>query len=450
MTSEVIRIRKGLDIKLVGEARKEFFKTTPALFACKPVDFHGVLPRLLVGEGDRVMAGTPVFLDKAREQIRFTSPVSGTVKEIRRGEKRLLLEIIVEADNDFVYVDFGKAGPDDLSREEVVDKMITAGVWPVIRQRPFSVIADPKHDPRAIVIPAFDTAPLAPDFNFIVEGQDTEFQAGIQALRKLTSGVIHLNIREGNKVSKVFTDATGVQVNRFSGPHPAGNAGTQISRLAPINKGDVIWYLRPQEVIIIGRLFLTGRYDTRRIIALTGPMVKKPAYFHSYSGAQIPEFPPGSLGAGTPRFISGNVLTGRKIERQGFTGFYDSQLTVIPEGNYHEFFGWAAPGFNKFSFYNMFLSKLIPQSRYKLDTNLHGSERAFVVTGKYEQVFPFDIYPMQLLKAILAEDIDLMENLGIYEVDEEDFALIEFIDTSKIEIQSLVRRGLDLVRKETT
>ncbi|MBN1198286.1 MAG: Na(+)-translocating NADH-quinone reductase subunit A [Bacteroidales bacterium] len=448
--SAIIKVRKGLDIQLVGEAQREVIRCSPRTYAAKPTDFTGIFPKVLVQEGEEVKAGTPLYFDKYREQILFTAPVSGRVKEIRRGKKRLLLEIVIEAAETNETIDFGKADPNVLPREQIIEKMLKSGIWPVIRQRPFSIIAKPEESPKAIFIPAFDTSPLAPDYNFIVEGQGEVFQTGIDALRKLTSGKVHLNVLEDHSTSSVFLETRGVQINRFTGPHPTGNVSTQITLLDPINKGDVVWYLRPQEVLTIGRLFRSGIYDATKIFALTGPMIEKPAYYKSLSGACIEGMVKDNLKEGKPRFISGNVLTGSRIDENGYAGFYDSQITVIPEGNHFEFLGWAMPGLNKYSFSGMFFSKLQPGKRYNLDTNLHGAERAFVMTGKYEKVFPFDIYPMQLIKAILVEDIDLMENLGIYEIDAEDFALIEFIDTSKIEIQTIVRKGLEFLRIETT
>lgn len=448
MTSTTIKIKKGLDIQLFGEAPRNTVTVKTRTFACKPVDFTGIQPKLTVQEGDAVKAGTPLWYDKQNESFLFTSPVSGSVKEIRRGEKRVLLAVVIEAGEQLVYEEFGKADPNVLTREQIVEKMQKSGVWPVIRQRPYSIIARPDTAPKAIFISAFDSAPLAPDFSYITEGEGNAFQTGIDALRKLTTGKVHLNIPDKPHFGKIFTEAKGVQVNRFSGPHPAGNISTQVSRLDPIGKGEVIWYLRPQEVLTIGRLFLSGHYDASRTIALTGSMVKKPDYFKTISGACIREMVQNNLHEGHARYISGNVLTGTSISGDGFVGFYDSQITVIPEGDHHEFLGWAMPGLNKFSFSGQFFSRLTPKRKYRLDTNLHGGERAFVMTGKYEKVFPFDIYPMQLLKAILAEDIDLMENLGIYEIDAEDFALVEFIDTSKTEIQEIVKKGLELIRKE--
>ncbi len=448
--STTIKVKKGLDIKLVGEAAKNVTEISPRTFASKPINFNGVFPKVLIQEGDEVKAGTPLYYDKYRDQIKFTAPVSGKVKEIRRGAKRVLLEIVIEKGNTEEYVDFGQADPNSLSKEQITEKMLTSGVWPVIRQRPYSVIANPGDDPKAIVVSAFDTHPLAPDYDFIIEGEEAAFQAGIDALGKLTSGIVHLNVADHSSTSNVFLNTKGVQINRFNGPHPTGNVGTQISKLDPINRGDIVWYLRPQEVLTIGRLFLTGKYDSSRIFALTGSGVQKPAYYKSRIGACIVEMVKGNVKEGKQRYISGNVLTGKKIIKDGYIDFYDSQVSVIPEGDYYEFVGWAMPGLKKFSFSHQFFSWLTPKKKYNLDTNLHGGERAFVMTGKYELVFPFDIYPMQLIKAIMIEDIDQMENLGIYEIDDEDFALCEFIDTSKTEIQSIVRKGLDLMRKEMT
>lgn len=444
-----IKIRKGFDIQLEGEAAKSIFTTTPRTVACKPTDFTGVFPKMLIQEGEAVQAGTPIYADKYREQVVFTAPVSGTVREIKRGPKRVIQEIIIETGKDIDYLDFGKADPNALTRDQIIEKMLKSGIWPVIRQRPYSIIANPFSHPKAIFISAFDTSPLGPDYNYMLEGQADIFQTGIDALHKLTSGKIHLNIHDDSAKSTFFLETKGVQVNRFSGTHPAGNISTQVSRLDPINKGEVIWYLRPQEVLTIGKLFLSGKYDATKIYAITGSMVKYPAYCKTLSGACVGDILNDHLHAGKLRVISGNVLTGTRIDKDDYAGFYDSQITVIPEGDHYEFLGWAMPGLNKFSFYNHFLSRLFTKKKYSLDTNLHGGERAFVLTGQYEKVFPFDIYPMQLLKAILAEDIDLMENLGIYEIDSEDFALIEFIDPSKIEIQSIVRKGLDMMRKET-
>ena len=446
--SDVIKIKRGLTINLVGEAEKTVTEITPKLCAIKPTDFVGVFPKLLVQEGDEVKAGSPLFFDKYRDQIRFTSPISGKVKELRRGDKRVLLEIVIESDGKDTAVDFGKADPNKLKREEIVEKMLASGIWPMIRQRPYSIIAEPTIEPKAIFISTFDTSPLAPDYDLIVHGNGDAFQAGIDALVKLAEGKVHLNINADDAASKVFTNCKVVQINKFSGKHPAGNVGTQIAHLDPINKGDLVWYLRPQEVLQIGRFFLTGKIDATKMVALSGSEIKRPHYFRTKIGSSLTDLIKNNLLSENVRYISGNPLTGKKIEKHGYLGYYDSQLTVIPEGDHFEFFGWMLPGLKKFSFSRSFASWLMPKAKYKIDTNYHGGERAFVMTGNFEKVFGWDIYPMQLIKAILIEDIDLMERLGIYEVDEEDFALCEFIDTSKTEIQEIVRQGLDVMRKE--
>ena len=446
--SNVIRIKKGLDIKLLGEADKKVSDITSKQFALKPPDFHGVFPKLFVKEGDRVKAGTPVYFHKYRENIIFTSPVSGKITEVYRGAKRKMLEIRIEADDKIEYVDFGKDNPTNLSREKVTEKLLKSGVWSYIRQRPYSVIANAEDSPKAIFISAFDSAPLAPDYDFILENEEKNFQAGIDALSKLTSGKIHLNVKDGQTSSSVFLNAKGVQVNHFNGPHPAGNVGVQIHKIDPINKGDIVWYVKPEDVALIGKLFTEGIYDATKIIALTGSEVSKPQYYKVISGTSILPLVKDNVKTSNVRYISGNVLTGTKVEKSGYLGFYDGQISVIPEGDYFEFFGWGMPRFDKFSFSKSFFSWLTPDKKYKLDTNLNGGHRAFVLTGEYEKVFPMDIYPMQLLKAIMVKDIDLMENLGIYEVDEEDFALCEFIDVSKTEMQAIVREGIDYMLKE--
>ncbi len=442
-----IKIKRGLDIKLQGEAEKTVEEIKAKSYAIKPTDFIGVFPKLLIKEGDKVKAGSPLFFDKYRENIQFTAPVSGTITEIKRGAKRVLLEIKIEADEKNLHEEFGAANPNDLSRKEIIEKLLKSGVWPFIRQRPYSTIANPGNDPKAIFISAFDSSPLAADNDLIVHGYGEEFQLGLDTLKKLTSGTIHLNVKTDTS-SKVFLNSKNVQINEFSGPHPSGNIGTQIHSLDPINKGEIVWYLYPQDVLTIGRLFKEGKLNPQRTIALTGSEVLRPKYFKTKLGAAIEPFLENNTSDEKKRIISGDVLTGTKIDNTGYIGFYDSQVTVIPEGDKHEFFGWLFPSPKKHSYYRTALSWLTPNKKYRLNTNLNGGERAFVVTGEFEKVFPFDIYPLQLIKAIMIDDIDAMENLGIYEVDEEDFALCEYIDPSKTEIQAIVRKGLDLMRKE--
>jgi Na+-transporting NADH:ubiquinone oxidoreductase subunit A len=446
--SDVIKIRKGLDIKLSGEAEKKLEEVVSDIFALKPPDFNGVFPKLFVREGDHVKAGTPVFFHKYRDNILFTSPVSGTVTEIFRGPKRKMLQIVIKADRKKEYESFGKGDPGNMSRGQIIEKLLKSGVWAHIRQRPYSIIADPEDQPKSIFISAFDSSPLAPDYDFIIENSGEAFQKGLNVLAKLTPGKVHLNVLDGKTQSGIFLEARNVQLNRFSGPHPSGNTSVQIHHLDPINKGDIVWYLNPQSVVTIGKLFLEGIYDASKIIALSGSAIGKPVYIKVLSGTSVNPLIKNRVRSSNIRCISGNVLTGTRIETEGYLGFYDNQITVIPEGNYHEFLGWGMPRFDKFSFSRTFFSWLFPDKKYVLDTNMNGGHRAFVITGLYERVFPMDIYPMQLLKAIMIKDIDLMEQLGIYEVDEEDFALCEFIDPSKTEMQVIVREGLDLMMKE--
>ncbi len=446
---DIIKIKKGLNINLKGKAEKIFVKAEKAeRYAVKPTDFHGLEPKLTINVNDHVKAGTVLFFDKKRPQIRFTSPVSGTIYAVNRGERRRILEVVITPDEVLEYESFEKGDPSVMGYEKVKENLLNSGLWPAIKQRPYNIIANPNDKPKAIFISAFDTAPLAPDYDFLVKGCEKEFQAGIDALARLTDGIIHISVDSAYPPNTVFTNAKGVHIQRFRGPHPAGNVGTQIHNIDPINKGEIVWTIAPQDVITIGRLFLTGQYDASRIVALTGSEVLKPKYYKTIAGSCIRSITQGNIAAGNVRYISGNVLTGTQVSETGFLGYYDSQITVIPEGYHREFIGWLAPGLNKFSHSRTFLSWLMPGKEYNIDTNLRGGKRALMITGDFEKVFPMDIYPMQLLKAIIIEDIDLMEKLGIYEVIEEDFALCEFVDTSKTDIQAIVRKGLDLMMKE--
>ncbi len=447
--SKFVKITKGLNINLLGEAEKVLVHAQhPDTIAIKPTDILGLTPKLAVSVGDTVEAGTPLFFDKSNEKIKVVSPVSGEVIEINRGEKRRILEIKVLTDKEIRYKEFKKADPKNLSREEILETLLSSGAWPFIRQRPFAIMANPNDMPKSIFISAFDTNPLAPDNDFIVHSHGEDFQTGLDAICKLTSGKVHLNINADSTPSKVFTNSKGVQINKISGKHPAGNVGTQIHHIDPINKGEIVWYLYPQDVLLIGRLFKQGKFDATRVVALAGSQVKSPKYYKTVIGASVKSITADNTIALNSRYISGNVLTGTKVSPDGYLGFYDTQITIIPEGDYYEFMGWLKPGLNKLSNSRAFFSWLMPHKKYNLDTNLHGEHRAFVVTGEYEKVFPFDIYPVQLLKAIIVEDIELIEKLGIYEVAEEDFALCEFVCTSKIDVQKIVRQGLDLIKKE--
>jgi len=446
---EVIKIKKGLNINLLGEAEKIIKKADQAeYYAVKPTDFKGIRPKLVVKVGDKVKAGSPLFFDKLQPEIQFVSPVSGEISAINRGERRVIQEVIIHSDEKIDYQDFKVSDPKTLTRDEIILILLKSGMWPLLRQRPYSVIANPKDTPKSIFISAFDSAPLAPDMDFVVSDDTAMFQKGIDVLSKLTTGTIHLNLNADYPAAEAYNQAKGVQKNYFTGPHPAGNVGVQINKIDPINKGDIIWYTYPQEIIAIGRLFEKGIYDVTKTVAITGSEIIHPKYLKIINGASIKSLLKENVKPGNNRFISGNVLTGTKISSEGFVSFYDNQVTVIPEGKYFEFFGWALPGIQKYSASRTFLSWLMPGKKYTLDTNLHGGHRAFVMTNEYDKVFPMDIYPVHLIKAILAEDIELMEKLGIYEVDEEDFALCEFVCTSKIDVQSIIRKGLDLTRVE--
>jgi len=447
--SRNVKLKRGFDIPVSGSAEKVLAGgSDPVLFGVKPTDFPGLTPKLNVKPGDTVQAGTPLFHNKIRPEIVFTSPVSGTVLSVERGDRRKMLEVIIEKKGES-YIDFGKADPAKLTGAEITDHLLKSGLWPAIRQRPYHVVAKPGDKPKSVFISGFDTAPLAPDYNFMMDNSPVHlWQAGITAISQLTSGKINLVLNGNATPSPVLADTAGVEISYFSGPHPAGNPGIHIHHLDPVNKGEVVWVINLQDVIAIGRLFTEGIYKPERIVALTGSEVIHPQYYKMLSGGSVSPIVKENVNPGNLRYISGNVLTGTKISGNGFLGYYDSQVTVIPEGDYFEFFGWASPGAGKLSFSKTFVSKLLPKKMYKPDTNLHGGERAFVMTGQYEKVVPMDIYPMQLFKAILYGDIDMMENLGIYEVAEEDFALCEFICPSKTEIQSIVRKGLDLMIKE--
>ncbi len=447
--SKVINLKRGLNIRLKGDAEKVLGTSIDAdTFALKPTDFPGLAPKILVKPGQEIKAGQPLFFDKYNPEVLFTSPTSGEVLAINRGERRKVLEVVVKADHRNDSIDFPKVDPLKLSREEIKEKLKQSGLWPFLKQRPYGTVANPLTTPLHIFISGFDSAPMAPDYEFILSGQTPVFQTGINALSKLTDGKIHIGIRP-DQSGGFFSGVKNIEITQFSGPHPAGNVGVQIHHLSPINKGDIIWTITPQEVIYIGRLFETGKIDFSKIIALTGSEVQSPQYYKTIHGANLQNILKGSTqNACRERFISGNVLTGTKVSPDNYLGFFDSQVTVIPEGDNYEFMGWADLGFNKFSPSKTFFSKLFPRKSYVLNANLHGGERAFVLSGQYEKYVPMDILPVYLLKAILANDIDKMEQLGIYEIIEEDLALCEYVCTSKVKVQEIVRQGLDLMMKE--
>lgn len=450
--SKTVKLRKGLDIRLLGAANK--VKTDvpmPKVVSIKPTDFHGLIPKMLVKEGEAVTAGQPIFQDKYEEVIKYVSPVNGTLKAIVRGAKRRIMEVQIDVSESQDFAGGTAIDVAGMSGDQVKETMLSAGLWPFVKQRPIDVVADPNQTPKAIFVSAFDSAPLAPDFDFVLHGKEKEFQAGMGALAKLTEGKVHLTLNGKAPADATFTGAQGVQINKISGKHPAGNVGTQIHHIDPINKGEFVWTVNAQDVAIIGRYFLSGKFIPKRTIALTGSEVKDPNYMDVIIGTNIADIVKDRFTSDNVRIISGNVLTGTKIEADGYLGYYDNQITVIPEGNQLKFVltkGWLGPGFDKFSNSRLFPTFLTGSKKFRLDTNLNGEERAFVVTGELEKVFPFDILPMQLIKAAITDDIDNMEALGIYEVAPEDFALCEYVCTTKINIQDKIRTGLDLIQEE--
>ena len=446
-----ITVKKGLDIKMKGVSDKVMAEANLSkFFAIKPSDFPNLTPKLLVKEGDKVKCGSPVFCDKYNDVVTFVSPASGVVNKVVRGEKRRILAITILSDGKFTQLNSKVKDFSKLDRSELKSDLLKSGLWPLLRMRPIDIIARPEDIPKSIFISSFDTNPLSPDYDFIMHNKSAEFSAGLEILSLLTDGVVNLQIRKSS--DEVFSKAKNVQTNFVKGPHPAGNVGVQMHKIDPINKGEVVWYINPQDVMILGRYSLTGAYDANKVISIGGENIDSPKYVKTISGSSIESILDDSIIKDNSRIISGNPLTGKKVEKDSFLGFYHHQLSILPEGDDYKFFlseGWLSLGFNRFSASKSYPTWLLPKSKtYQFDTNLNGEERSFVVSGQYEKVFPFDIYPVQLIKSIITNDIEKMEYLGIYEVSPEDFALCEFVCTSKINVQSIVREGLDLVYKE--
>ena len=446
--ANVIKLRKGLDINLKGIAAKELVSVNePGIYSLVPDDFTGVKPKVVVKEGENVLAGGPLFVDKNHPEVKFVSPVSGVVTSVERGERRKVLNIIVKADEKQQYVEFGKMNLAELNAEQVKEALMNAGLFAFFRQRPFDVVPDPTDAPQAIFVSAFDSAPLAPDFELVLKGEEANFQTGLNALAKMAKTYLSISVKQK---SEALTQAKNVILTAFDGPHPAGNVGVQINHLAPIAKGNVVWTIGAEAVIFIGRLVNTGRVDLTRTVAVTGSEVLKPAYCKLKVGAQLTEVFKGNVTTDKDlRYISGNPLTGKKVAADGYLGAFHSQLTVIPEGDEtHEMLGWIMPRFKEYSTSRSYFSWLLGKKQYKIDARIKGGERHMIMSGEYDAVFPMDIYPEYLVKAIIAGDIDRMEALGIYEVAPEDFALCEFVCSSKVEIQRIVRAGLDMLRAE--
>ena len=445
--ANVIKIKKGLDINLKGKASEVLLNGGKSeTYAIVPDFYSGVLPKVVAKVGDKVKAGSVLMIDKNRPEIKFVSPVSGEVTAVNRGAKRKVLSIVVTPDAQIEYEEFGKKNVASLKGDEVKEAMLNAGMWPFVMQRPYDIVATPGETPRDIFVSAFYSAPLAPDFNYLVKGQEADFQTGLDALAKLTSGKVYVGIRKGSAVQQV----KGVELVEIEGPHPAANASVLINHTKPINKGETVWTVDPANVIIIGRLFNKGIADFSRKVVITGSETKEQGYVQAISGCTIKSLVGGRVATDAHiRIISGNVLTGTKVSLEDYLGAYDNQITVIPEGDEtHEFLGFAMPRTNQYSMSHSYFSWLTGKKEYVLDARIKGGKRAMIMSNEYDKVFPLDIYPEYLLKAIIAFDIDKMENLGIYEVAPEDFALCEFVDTSKIELQKIVRDGLNLLYKE--
>lgn len=448
--SEHIRLKKGLDLPIKGAALCKVTKTVvPDVVAIKPTDFKGLVPKMLVKEGDIVKAGTPVFADKQHSDIVFCSPISGAVESVVRGEKRKLLEVRIKSDgkNDFARFEVPKLT--SLDRAGVVKILLESGLWPCLKQRPYGIIADPEVKPKSIFISAMATAPLAADLDFAMDGDLSALQTGVEVLSKLTDGGVHLSLSAKNYAGSEMHKLKSVIFHSFDGPHPAGNVGVQINHISPINKGEYVWTVDLFLVAAIGRFFNEGIYDVRRRVAVAGPAAVNPSYVECVPGICMKELSEYFSSEKEIRVISGDVLSGEAVGKEGFLGFYNNQVSVLAEGKYFEMFGWAKPfRLKKFTFSRTYPSFLLRHKEFEMDTNENGGQRPFLMNDVYQKVLPMDIYALPLFKAILAGNIDKMEALGIYEIIEEDVALCEYVCPSKIDIQQIVRKGIDLMIKE--
>lgn len=446
--ANVIKLRKGLNINLIGKAKEERFEVKPSEeYALSPSDFPGVTPKVALKEGDHVLAGEALFFNKACPEVTFASPVSGTVSAVVRGERRKVLFVKVKADAQQEYHDFGKADPLTMDAEAVKAKLLEAGLFGYINQLPYAVSTLPTTQPKGIYVSALRDMPLVCDFEVELKGNEFAFTTGLAALSRIAP--VHLGIG-ASQTSRALTDVKGVNLNVFDGPCPAGNVGVQINHIEPMNKNSVVWTVDPTTVIFIGRLFNSGKVDLRRTIAVAGSQVKNPAYTNVLVGTSLKDILGEQLKATEHiRIINGNPLTGRKDSIDGYLGAHTSEVTVIPEGdNADETLGWIMPRTKEFSVSRSYFSWLMPHKQYDLDARIKGGERHIIQSGEYDRVFPMDIYAEYLIKAIIAGDIDKQEQLGIYEVAPEDFALAEFVDSSKLPLQKIVREGLDILRKE--
>lgn len=445
--AKVIKLRKGLNINLKGKAEAKVVAIDASeVYGLVPDAFVGVKPKLVAKEGDVVKAGDALFVDKLHPEVKFVSPVSGKVTSVERGDRRKILSVQVTADKQQVYADFGKKNVSSLSGEQVKVALLEAGLFAFFLQRPYAVTANPADTPKAIFVSTFSDMPLAADFEVAVKGNEADFQTGVDALAKIAK--VYLGVKPS--ASSVLSNAKNAEVTVFEGKCPAGNVGVQINNVSPVNKGEVVWTLGAEEVIFIGRLFNTGKVDLTRTIAVAGSEIKAPAYVKALVGQQISSIVKGNIATDKKvRLIDGNPLTGLKVCETAFLGAHSTEITAIPEGDEaDEAFGWIMPRFNQFSTSRTYCSWLMGNKEYSLDSRIKGGERHMIMSGEYDSVFPMDIYPEQLVKSIIAGDIEKMEALGIYEVAPEDFAVCEFVDSSKLELQRIVREGLDMLRKE--
>lgn len=443
--ANVIKLKKGLTINLKGKAAQEVSAAKASkVYGLVPDAFWGMKPKVVVKEGDKVKAGDALFVDKLHPEVKFTSPVSGTVKLVERGERRKVLSVQVEADAEQKFVDFGKQDVQKMDGETVKTVLLESGLFGYFLQRPYAVTANPEETPKGIFVSTIQDMPLAQDFEFVIAGQEKDFQTGIDALAKLAK--VYVGVQPDTKVK-----VQNAEVTTFKGKCPAGNVGVQINHVAPVNKGEVVWTLGAEEVIFVGRLLNTGKLDLTRTLAVAGSEIAQPKYVKALVGARIGDIVEGNVKTDVKvRLIDGNPLTGLKVCEESFLGAHTTEVTAIPEGDTaDEAFGWIMPRFKEFSTSRTYLSWLFGcKKEYKMDARIKGGERHMIMSGEYDRVFPMDIYPEQLVKAIIAGDIDRMEALGIYEVAPEDFAVAEFVDSSKVELQRIVREGLDMLRKE--
>lgn len=440
-------IKRGMDILLKGESDKSIAEVHTSRYAIQPFNFNNIapIPKIVVEEGTEVLAGDPLFYDKLHPDVFFTSPVSGEMAGIVRGAKRAINQVIVLADREIKYKKLNSPDLASSDRTTIREFLKKNGGWPLFRQRPYNILPDNEGDPRDIFISTFDTAPLAGEMSLKIDGRYAALQKGVDVLNKLTDGTVFMGMdgRKGVEIPRELSEINGVAMHAFDGPHPCGNVGIQIHHIAPIKKNDMVWTIGVQELITLGNMFLLDIFDAQRIINIAGNGSEHPQYVKTYLGADLSEITPAAFDDPSIRVISGHVLNGNKKGENPFLDFYNQQVTIIPEGDQYEMFGWLIPQTMRPSASHSYPNFLFKEIKYNVDTNKHGEKRAFVMTGQYEEVLPVDTYPQHLFKGIVTQNIDLMEGLGIYELVEEDVALCEFVCTSKQPIQRILREGLD-------